>query len=39
MEQHHTKLNERKILATGGIVIFVIIVIIAYFEWRGRHHY
>ena len=36
---HRTELNEKKILVAAGIVIFIIIALIAYFEWKGRHVY
>jgi preprotein translocase subunit SecF len=41
MEQfeHESPVNEKKILAIGGIIILVVIVVIAYFEWTGRRIY
>ncbi|MES2331407.1 MAG: hypothetical protein V4539_17515 [Bacteroidota bacterium] len=32
-------LSEKKVLTIVGVVIFVIVAIIAYFEWSGRHRY
>lgn len=34
-----TVINEKKILTIGGIIIFIIVIIIAYFEWKGKHRY
>ncbi len=39
MDQHHPEVNEKKILTAAGIVIFIIVVVISYFEWKGRAHY
>jgi len=36
---HHSETNEKKILIGAGIVIFIIVALIAYFEWTGRHVY
>ena len=35
----HQKINEKKILTIAGIVIFIIILVISYFEWKGRRIY
>ena len=32
-------INEKKLLTIGGILIFLIVAIIAYFEWKGKHRY
>lgn len=41
MEQfeHESPVNEKKILTIGGIIILLVIVVIAYFEWTGRRIY
>ena len=36
---HHSEVNEKKILTVAGIVIFIVVVLIAYFEWTGRRIY
>jgi preprotein translocase subunit SecF len=33
------RVSEKKILALGAIVILIIIALISYFEWQGRHVY
>lgn len=41
MEQfeQQSPVNEKKILTVGAIIIFIVIVVIAYFEWTGRKIY
>ncbi len=36
---HRSLLSEKQVLAIVGTVIVIIVAIIAYFEWKGRHHY
>jgi hypothetical protein len=38
-QSDHSRTNEKRVLAIGGIVILLIIAVIAYFEWTGRHIY
>jgi hypothetical protein len=34
---HHSEVNEKKILTTLGIVIAIVVIVISYFEWRGKN--
>jgi UDP-N-acetylmuramyl pentapeptide phosphotransferase/UDP-N-acetylglucosamine-1-phosphate transferase len=36
MDHHHEEINEKKILTIGGIVIFIVVAVISYLEWRGK---
>ncbi|MES2374312.1 MAG: hypothetical protein V4557_17170 [Bacteroidota bacterium] len=38
-ESNRSVLNEKKVLTIVGIVIVIIVAVIAYFEWTGRHRY
>ncbi|MES2005949.1 MAG: hypothetical protein V4450_15630 [Bacteroidota bacterium] len=35
----HQETNEKKILTIAGIIIFIVIILISYYEWKGRHIY
>jgi len=37
--KHHPEVNEKKILTVVGIVIFIVVVILSYLEWRGKRSY
>ncbi|MEA3424988.1 MAG: hypothetical protein U9R46_01950 [Bacteroidota bacterium] len=41
MEQseQHSPVDEKKLLTIGGIIIFIVIVVISYLEWTGRKVY
>jgi hypothetical protein len=37
--EHHQEVSEKKILVFGAVVLVIIVALISYFEWQGRHVY
>ena len=33
---HHPEVTEKKILFAAGIVIFIVVAILSYLEWKGK---